>query len=163
MTLEVEVPDPPDLSNRSTPDLPNREAQDQFDAMEPSGATDQFRRDGLESALRDGAWQEAFDEWAEYTDLTEAQFETVRDRMPEFDFFWDPQEERLRFTAPPVSEADVEGVGVDAATVSRALSDLGDVVLDVLQDPYEEYWSDDAEDVVWSEETFGQTRGEEEL
>jgi hypothetical protein len=154
MTLEVETPDPPDLSNRGTPA--------QIEAVDSVGARDQFRRDELESALRDGAWQEAFDEWSEYTDLTEEQFEAVRTLVREFDFFWDPEEQRLRFTAPTVEEAAVADVDVDAGTVNGTLSDLGHTVLEMLQGLYAEYWDEDAEDVVWGEETFGQARGEEE-
>ncbi|MFB6155351.1 MAG: hypothetical protein ABEJ22_05600 [Haloferacaceae archaeon] len=153
MSLEVEVPDPPDLTNRGPPE--------QFDAVE-SIESGLFRREELESALRDGAWQEAFDEWAEYTDLTEAQFEAVRERglFREYDFFWDPDEERLRFVSPTVPEDDVGAL--DDGTIDGALSDLGHTVLEMLQGLYAEYWDHDTEDIVWSEQTFGQTRGEEE-
>jgi hypothetical protein len=150
MTLDVEVPEPPDLTNRGVPDG--------FQAVNAVGVDDEFRREGLESALRDGAWQEAFDEWAEYTDLTEDQFEAIRDRgfFREFDLFWDPEEERLRATTPTVPETDA----FDTDTVDAALSDLADTVLEMLDDAYAEYWSDEAEDVVWDESTFGQSRDE---
>jgi len=152
MTLDVELPEPPDLTNRGQPDG--------FEAANAVGMNGEFRREAIESALRDGAWQEAFDEWAEYTDLTEAEFETIRDLglFREFDLFWDPEEERLRATTPSVPEsADVE-----ADTVDAALSDLADTVLEMLNDAYAEYWNDDAEDVVWDETTFGQARDEVE-
>lgn len=69
MALDVETPDPPDLTNRGMPD-----------DVDPSNVTDglsDLRREELEEILQDGAWNEAFREWATYTDLTEAEYRTM--------------------------------------------------------------------------------------
>jgi hypothetical protein len=67
MALDVAVPEPPDLANRGLPS--------EFAGVEDVEAVDDvaaLRREELDAVLRDGAWREAFEEWAEYTDLTEA-------------------------------------------------------------------------------------------
>ncbi|WP_372911751.1 hypothetical protein [Salinigranum sp.] len=72
MTLDATTPDPPDLTNRGLPA--------QFDPDELSGSESELYRDALEEALRDGAWSEAFQEWAAYTDLTEVEYRELDER-----------------------------------------------------------------------------------
>lgn len=100
MALDVEVPNPPDLTNRGVPD--------DFDATDELGGPNEFHRAELEDVLRDGAWQEAFHEWAAYTDLTDEEYRVLYDRglLEELDFYWDPAEGRLRFEVPPLPAGD---------------------------------------------------------
>ncbi|MFC7046927.1 hypothetical protein ACFQH6_17320 [Halobacteriaceae archaeon GCM10025711] len=159
MALDVEVPDPPELANRGVPA-----------AFEPAETVDvaDFRREELETFLDEGAWQEGFDEWAAYTDLTADQFERVQEAglVDRLDFFWDPRDRLLQFDAPSLPDEWYAGDGpFDEPTVSLVeteLSDLGRAVAETLADTYVDWGSDEESDPVWSEETFGQSRGEGE-
>lgn len=115
MTLDVSRPDPPAL--RSHPDP---------DTIEDDGPTedDSLRRDELESVLEDGAWREGFEEWAAYTDLSEREFEVLRERglFDAFGFAWDVSAEAIDYDVPPVP-ADIG----DTATVSRMDAELDDL------------------------------------
>jgi hypothetical protein len=146
MGLDVEYPDPPDLTNRGMP--PEIEPSDALDSIAD------LRRGELEAALQDGAWQEAFDEWAEYTDLSEAEFEVVEEHelFAELDFFWDPDAERVRFGGPDLPALWPR----DEVLTERALlelSDLGETVLDMLDD-YLDWDAEGPPGDSWSEETF---------
>lgn len=156
MGLDVEVPDAPQLSNRGLPS--------EFEAVEAVGGAEDLRREELEAVLRDGAWQEAFREWAAYTDLTAEEFRVALDLglVERLDVFWDPMEERLRSSAPPVPEdwrertdrpvSDAEAL---AARLEAELADLGDAVVEMLEDAYVAWGDEEATDPVWGEETFG--------
>lgn len=145
MALDVETPDPPDLTNRGMPD-----------DVDPSNVTDSLsdlRREELEEILRDGAWSEAFREWATYTDLTEAEYRmiSVHGLIEELDFYWNPTEERLRFElrkSPVKLSEQIEF----ATTVRAELADLGDTVIETVEDAYLD-WSDE-ETEFWTEEMF---------
>ncbi|WP_255152462.1 hypothetical protein [Halorarius halobius] len=142
MGLDVEPPTPPDLTNRPLPaDL---------DPAEEVDETTDLRREELEAALRDGAWSEAFREWAEYTDLAPEEYEAVRAAglLEQLDFFWHPVAERVRYEVPTVP-ADVTA---DADRVAAELSDLARAVVETLAESYVD-WSADGTDE-WSEETF---------
>lgn len=145
MVLDVESPAPPDLTNRGVPD--------EFEAVDAIGSESDFRRAELEEMLRDGAWNEAFLEWAEYTDLTETEFRTVRDHglFEQLDVYWDPVEERLRFTvpAPPETLADE---GDLASRVTAELADLGQTVVEMLEDAYLDWGDRETSETAWSEE-----------
>lgn len=67
MSLDVTTPDPPDLTNRTLPA--------QFDPDELAGTEAELYRGAIEEALREGAWNEAFQEWATYTDVTETEYQ----------------------------------------------------------------------------------------
>lgn len=153
MALDIEVPDPPDLSNRGMP----RE----FEWDEETLGAEDFYREDLEDLLQDGAWKEGFNEWAEYTSLDESLGRLVSDLglFQAFDFYWDPADDRLRFTAPTMPDdwpdRDVTE-SLDSSTVSMIdgeLDDLGRTVQEVLEDYLER--NDETSDFGWGEETYG--------
>ena len=157
MAPDIEIPDPPQLSNRGVPS--------EFESVEAVGSAGDLRREELEAILQDGAWHEAFEEWAEYTDLTEEDLQVVRDLglIQQFDFFWDPSEERLRFEAPMVpadwkelTEVEPSDVSGFVSKLEGELSDLGQTVVEMLEDAYVDWGEGEPSDYVWSEETFGQ-------
>ena len=96
MGLTVETPDPPELQEVD----PN-----EYDDTEVAGETD-YRREEIESFLRDGAWERAFEEWAGDTDMDEGGFAIVTDLglIEQFDFFWDSYAERVGYHAPGIPE-----------------------------------------------------------
>lgn len=141
MGLAVETPTPPDLTNRPLPA-----------AIDPDSvvdATGDLRREEIEGALRDGAWSDAFGEWAEYTDLSETEYRTIHDAglVQGLDFYSDPEAGGIEFELPPIPDALGEDDLAGRATVE--LSDLGEIVADVL----EEY-------VDWTEPTVDEEEGE---
>ena len=153
MGLDVDIPEPPQLSNRGVPS--------EFEAV---GGAGDLRRDELEGVLDAGAWNEAFEEWAEYTDLTAEEFAIAQSLglVEELDVFWDPTDARLRVEVPAVPEdwADrVDEAPPDPAGLAwkleYELADLGETLLEMLEDGYVDWGSEESEDVVWSEETFG--------
>lgn len=157
MTLDVEVPEPPDLSNRGVPR--------DFEWQDETLGSEDFYREDLEDLLQEGAWKEGFNEWAEYTDLDEEHVRIVRDLglFQAFDFYWDPTEDRLRFDAPTIPddwrERDATE-SLDSSTVSRinvALRDLGRAVYEMLEHYLER--KQEATDFGWGKETYGK-RGE---
>lgn len=156
--MDYEVPTPPDLTNRPVPTVIDP------DAVE--SAVD-LRRDELEAILREGAWQEAFDEWAEYTDLTEADLRRAADLdlFQAFDFFWDGEAERLRYETPAIP-ADWGGVVGESLTpagvVGTELDDLGRIVAETIASRYVDWGSEEPADLVWSVDTFGQVPTGEE-
>jgi hypothetical protein len=144
MALSVATPDPPGLGNRALPD--------RFDPLEADSRD--LRREEIETFLRDGAWSEAFEEWATYTDLTDVEFQTVQraDVIERLDFYWDPVDERLRFEVPSVPQDVLEGAGVETP-VEAEITDLAQTVIDMLEDAYVD-WPDEAlADSFWSEAT----------
>jgi hypothetical protein len=92
MTLDVDRPDPPELEETDPND---------YDDAEVVGDTD-YKREELESLLREGAWEQAFEEWTEDTDLDEREFAIVAelDMIQHFDFFWDAFADRVGYHAP---------------------------------------------------------------
>jgi len=153
MALDIEVPEPPDLSNRGRP----REFEWQDETL---GAEDFYRED-IEDLLQEGAWKEGFNEWTEYTDLDEEHARIVSDLglFQAFDFYWDPTEDRLRFDAPLMSDAWRERdatESLDSSTASMIddeLEDLGEAVQEQLEGYLER--NDQASDYGWGEETYG--------
>lgn len=160
MGLDIDVPTPPDLTNRGGP-------RDQTD-VELVGDLAEVRRAELEVALRDGAWQEAFEEWAAYTDLTEAEVAVLSelDVFQAFDFFWDADAERLDFEAPrlapetPAAERVTAIEGNDIELVDDELEEFGRVVVEELTDAYP-LWTEAEGDRIWQEEV-GEARDEAE-
>jgi len=153
MTLDVPIPEPPDISNRGRP------SGFDWEESETLGSEDFYRED-LEDLLEEGAWREAFEEWVEYTDLDE---ETVRiinelDLFHAFDFYRDPTDDHLRFDAPTVPEdwheRDV-AESLDSSSVSNIngeLHDLGRTVHETLQNYLQR--TQGASD--WGEERYGE-------
>lgn len=160
MVPDVDVPDPPDLTMRGTPSS--------YDPDEETGRSGGFRREELEAMLKDRAWNDGFEEWAEYTDLDEEDIRAI-DHLGLFqalDFYWNPDDEELQYDAPDVPDDWRERVPESLSSTSRAsqveteLDDLGRAVHETLQDTYLDQ-SEDISDYVWSDETFGERQDEE--
>lgn len=141
MGLDVETPTPPEL--RSDVNV------DEYEDVDATG--DDYRRDELEQFLRDGAWNESFDQWAEHTDLTEEEFEIARDigLFHEFDFFWDDFADRVGYHAPGIPEdwkerdyhPKIDSWNV-VSGINAAMTELGQIVCDVLKNDYVEWESE---------------------
>ncbi|QLG63739.1 hypothetical protein [Halorarum salinum] len=147
MTLDVEVPDPPSL--RGPQSRENYEAV----AEQDDDPGDDYRRAELESVLRDGAWADAFEEWADGTELSEGEFGTVvrLELIDRFDFYWDPASDEVGYRAPEVPDEAREEFEVDVvALVEDELDTLGRVVSEMLENEYlprdDETWGFFADD-----------------
>ena len=135
MSLEVAVPDPPELEGID----PN-----EYEDAEVVGDTD-YKRDELEQFLNEGAWAEAFEQWAAETEMSESDFEIMLDleMIGRFDFFWDSFAERVGYHAPGIPEdwkernyhPDIESWGT-VSSINASLTELGQIVCDVLKDEY---------------------------
>ncbi|WP_338738452.1 hypothetical protein [Haloplanus salilacus] len=135
MSLNVEVPPPPELEGVD----PN-----EYDDAEVVGDTD-YKRDELEELLRDGAWEDAFEEWAADTGVDETEFDIVTDlgMLRQFDFFWDAFAERVGYHAPGIPEdwkereyhPDLDSWGTVSA-INAGLTELGQLVCEVLKEQY---------------------------
>jgi len=153
MSLDIAVPDPPDLSNRGMP----RE----FEWDDETLGSEDFYREDIEDLLQEGAWTEGFNEWAEYTDLDERQARAVDDLglFRAVDFYWDPTEDRLRFDVPEMPgdwrERDAAPAldSDDLATIDTALTDLARTVYEVLEEYVDRTDTIDGEG--WGENIYG--------
>ena len=135
MSLDVEVPDPPELAEHDP---------SEYDGVEVVAETD-YRREELEEFLHDGAWERAFDEWCGHADLDEEEFAIVTDLnlIREFDFFWDDFAGRVGYHAPGIPEdwkereyhSDLDSWGT-VSGINAAMTELGQIVCDVLADEY---------------------------
>lgn len=140
MELPASLPDPPELEPY------DRDWEDE--SPYESGAD--HRRDEIETVLGDGAWERALNEWADHTDWDETDFEIARDlgAFEDFDFFWDPERERIDYHAPEVpddwQDRDLHPALDSWALVSKideGLTNLGRVVSEVLQAEYVDWES----------------------
>ncbi|MFB6354258.1 MAG: hypothetical protein ABEJ92_09250 [Halobacteriales archaeon] len=156
MALDIDPPAPPRLANRGVPAA--------LESAEAVGGTGDLRREELDAVLRDGAWQEAFEEWAAYTDLTDEEVALLEELgvFQRLDVFWDPQERRLRAEAPTLPEDWPERTDVapsDASslgsTFAAELADFTQAVVEMLEETYLDWGDTEGSDPVWSEETFG--------
>ncbi|WP_255166956.1 hypothetical protein [Natrononativus amylolyticus] len=139
MGLDVEPPDPPELSFVD----PN----EYEDATIGTGTeTDvDYRREELQEFLEDGAWEEAFSEWAADTDLTDEEYAIARDLelFAGFDFFWDDFADRVGYHAPGISEdwrergyhPEIDSWGTVSA-INAELTEFGQIVSVVLKEEY---------------------------
>ena len=135
MSLDVEIPEPPQLEAAVDPD-----EYDDLDVQE-----DDYRREELATFLHEGAWEDAFTRWAAETDLSESEFGVVEDLglIDEFDFFWDDFADRVGYHAPGIPENwrerdihhDLDSWGAVSA-INAAMTELGQEVCDVLKDEY---------------------------
>lgn len=138
MTLDVETPDSPELEETD----PN-----EYDDAEVVGDTD-YKRDEIEQLLKQGAWEQAFSEWAEQSELDEREFQIVLDldMLQQFDFFWDSFAERVGYHAPGIPEdwkernyhEDIASWGT-VSGINAGLTELGQIVCDVLKNDYIEW------------------------
>ncbi|MGB9953781.1 MULTISPECIES: hypothetical protein [unclassified Haloarcula] len=150
MTLDVETPERPALSTGV--------AADEYDDADVQG--DEYRREELAEALDDGAWADAFEEWAADASLDADQWQIVTDLglIEEFDFFWDSFAGRVGYHAPGLPEDWREREihpGIDSwgtvSGINAGLTEFGQVVCEVLADEYidweaEEVSADDLPD-----------------
>ena len=136
--LDVTSPDPPDISPAMTTD--------------DEGIDDEeYRREELQTFLNDGAWEEAFEQWAARTDLGGREWEIVRDLelTREYDFFWDDFAGRVGYHAPGLPddwrERDLHP-GLESwetvSAINAGLTELGQTVCDVLKGEYIDWESD---------------------
>jgi hypothetical protein len=152
MALDVEIPDPPDLTNRGTPSG--------FDPDDAVG-TPEFHREDLERLLHDTAWRTGFEEWLDHTDLTADHVEAVAAMglFQAIDLYWDPADERVRDDAPAVpadwrdraETRDLESA--DVSLVDAELQDLARTVREALADELER--SDEVSASLWVEDAYG--------
>lgn len=141
MSLEVESPDPPELNEMN----PN-----EYDDADVVGDTD-YRREELEEFLEDGAWREAFGEWADDSDMDESEWQIVvdLDLISRFDFFWDSFADRVGYHAPGLPEdwkerdlhPDLDSWST-ISSINAGLTELGQIVCDVLKDDYIDWEAD---------------------
>ena len=141
MALDVEVPPPPEL---------NQVDPNEYEDAEVIGDTD-YKRDEIEALLRDGAWTEAFTEWATETDMDERTFDVVTDldMLRQFDFFWDSFAERVGYHAPGIPEdwkerdyhPDLDSWGTVSA-INAGLTEFGQRVCEILKDDYIDWEAD---------------------
>lgn len=141
MGLDVEVPAPPDLN-------PHIDAA-QYDDAEVVGSDD-YRREELNEYLDAGAWVDAWAEWEATTDLRLDEYEIIRDLglFEDFDFFWDDFADRVGYHAPGIPEdwqekqyhPDLDTWNT-VSGINAALTELGQIVSDILKDDYIEWES----------------------
>ncbi|WP_247728754.1 hypothetical protein [Halovivax limisalsi] len=141
MTLDVEPPNPPELRDVD----PN-----EYDDAEVVGETD-YKRDEISTLLQAGAWQQAWDTWAEDTDLTESELAITEDLdlIQHYDFFWDSFADRVGYHAPGIPEdwkereyhPDLDSWGT-VSSINAELTELGQTVCEVLKADYIEWESD---------------------
>ncbi|WP_331233162.1 hypothetical protein [Natronorarus salvus] len=141
MSLDVETPPPPVLQEVDPAS---------YDDVEVVADTD-YRREELSEFLREGAWDDAWDSWSEDARMTEAEFEiaTDLDLVERFDFFWDSFADRVGYHAPGIPEdwkerelhPDLESWAT-VSSINAGLTELGQVVCDVLKDEYIDWESE---------------------
>lgn len=145
MGLDVDTPDPPELNTG--------QSTAEYDDADVQG--DEYRRAELGEALEAGAWADAFEQWAAETGLGQAEWRIVRDLdlLSEFDFFWDSFAGRVGYHAPGLPEdwrernvhSDLDS-WESVSGINAGLTELGQVVCDVLADDYLD-WEPEAVDV----------------
>ncbi|MFC7045577.1 hypothetical protein ACFQH6_09330 [Halobacteriaceae archaeon GCM10025711] len=142
MGLDVDPPAPPTLGS-------DRSLEAYEDVSVEGGG--EYRRDELAAFLADGAWERAFDEWAEHTDLSREEYDILDDLdlFDEFDFFWDEFADRVGYHAPGLPEdwreRDLHPALDSWAKVSginAAMTELGRVVSDLLKSEYVDWDAD---------------------
>ena len=135
MALDVDPPDPPRLEETD----PN-----QYEDAEVVGDTD-YKREEIETLLAEGAWEQAFEEWAAEAGVDERTFGIMLDLelFDRYDFFWDAFADRVGYHAPGLpedwKERDVHPGLESWETVSginAALAELGDTVSRTLKADY---------------------------
>ena len=141
MTLDVETPDPPELQAVDPNEYDDTEVFEDAD----------YRRDEIEEFFGDGAWERAFNEWTEHTDVDESEWAIVEDLelVRQFDFFWDSHADRVGYHAPGIPEdwkerevhPDIDTWGTVSA-INAGLTELGQVVCDVLKSEHIDWETD---------------------
>lgn len=133
MSLDVEIPDPPSLHGPQP-----REEYDAIDADEVDTGDD-YRREAVRDFLEEGAWEEAFGQWADLTSLSDDDFRTIRDLglIDRFDFYWNPATDQVGYIAPDVPEEARDAIGPgDVGEFEAELDALGREVSEMLENDY---------------------------
>jgi hypothetical protein len=134
MGLNVDAPEPPELPEVDT---------GEYDDVDVQGT--EYRREELEELLADGAWDDAFDEWAAHTDLGAEEFAVAEELglFAEFDFFWDDFADRVGYHAPGIPEDWRErelhpelNSWETVSGINAALAEFGDTVSRTLKEEY---------------------------
>jgi hypothetical protein len=141
MGLDVEPPAPPELEPNLDPD--------EYDDAEVSG--DDYRREELQAFLEDGAWAQAFEEWAAHAEMDADDWRIALDLgLPSrFDFFWDDFADRVGYHAPGLPEdwktrdlhPDLDSWATVSA-INAGLTELGQVVCETLKADYIDWEAD---------------------
>jgi hypothetical protein len=132
MSLDVEIPDPPPLYGpQSRGDYASVDMADER-------VEDDYRREEIASFLADGAWQDAFEEWAEETFLTDTEFESILEfgLIEQFDFYWNPNTDDVGYQAPTLTTAQRRELDDDAQDLDAELDSLGRIVTETLENDY---------------------------
>ena len=141
MSFEVDTPEPPTLRQVD----PN-----EYEDAEVVGGTD-YKRDEISQYLEQGAWEQAWNIWLEQSEMDEHEFQIMfdLDMIAQFDFFWDSFAERVGYHAPGIPEDWKErdfhpdlNSWARVSSINAGLTELGQVVSDVLKDEYIEWESD---------------------
>ena len=135
MGLDVDPPAPPRLNI-------GRNA-DEYEDATVSG--DEYRREELQDFLDEGAWAEAFREWAGSAEMTDHEWTVATDLelVRRFDFFWDDFADRVGYHAPGIPEdwrereihPELDSWGTVSA-INAGLTELGQIVCETLKDEY---------------------------
>ena len=159
MAIDDEIPDPPSLSGP--------QSRSEYEAIDEDeeDVEDDYRRSEIENFLQDGAWEDAFGEWADTTSMTEADLELVLeyDLIDEYDFYWEPQTDDVGYIAPTLPAAAEETLGgADSSELEAELDTLGRVVTEVLENDY--LLRDDADEQFgfFAEEYTGEAPSDED-
>ncbi|WP_435125800.1 hypothetical protein [Halobaculum sp. D14] len=140
MSLDVAPPDPPTL---------NTVDPSEYDDTEVGG--DEYHRADLEEFLRDGAWAEAFEQWAATAAVDETEWRIVEDLglVERFDFFWDDFADRVGYHAPGIPEdwkerdlhPDLKRWS-QVSAINAGLTEFGQEVCEVLKADYVDWESE---------------------
>jgi hypothetical protein len=135
------VPAPPELEPNLDPD--------DYDDAEVQG--DDYRREELGAFLAEGAWEEAFAEWAEDAEMVENDWQVAvdLDLISHFDFFWDDFADRVGYHAPGLPEdwktrdlhPELDSWGTVSA-INAGLTELGQIVCETLKEEYIDWEAD---------------------
>jgi len=141
MALEADAPTPPELQETDP---------EEYDDASVEGQGD-YHRDELEAFLKEGAWGDAFDEWAAHTDMDDEEFDIATDLglFQGFDFFWDDFADRVGYHAPGIPEDWREREyhpGIDSwgtvSSINAGLTEFGQVVSETLKQEYVDWEAD---------------------
>lgn len=152
MSLDVVVPEPPDLTNRGAPRG--------FEWDEETLGSEEFSREDIQDVLQEGAWKEGFNEWAAYTDLDEPTVRVLNEigLFRAFDFYRDPVDGVLHVDSPTIADDWREAVRDEPLAagserlIDEELRELGRAVSETLAGYLET--DGDASDDGWDEDAF---------
>ncbi|WP_336361196.1 hypothetical protein [Haladaptatus sp. ZSTT2] len=142
MALDVLIPDPPSLSGPQS-----RGAYEAIDNP-VENPEDDYRREELATILASGAWEDAFDEWAAHTGMSEDNFAVVVEYnlVDDFDFYWDAETDEVGYRSPTLPQTARDQLDAEIVDdIELELDSLGRVVTEMLENDY----------LLRDDETFG--------